>query len=192
MIYRMWTNKVLSLCCINIRALAALWCLAAIVIIFQLSAVAQTMRLQFIVEEEFSIKNVRHIDLGLLQPGFGWVQFQKQDYSAGQFSISASENVNIIVSYVAPEELVKDVDNTLPVKMEAAYLNDGTNNARNAITFDNNNAVFQINNSGLMVDQMDARIHKLECWLYFYGNVYVGDVEPGVYYGFLQVRVEYP
>lgn len=185
-------SQALSLFSINNRALLAVLCLAAIIILFQNNARAQIMRLQFVVEEEFSIRNVRYVNPGLLQHGLGWVAFQNHDLSAGHFSISASENVNILVTYEAPEELTKDADNTLPVKIEAAYLNDGTNNARNAITFNDNNAFFQINNSGLMVDKMDARIHKLECWVYFYGSIYLGDVEPGVYYGFLKVRVEYP
>ncbi len=165
-------------------------CLAIMLFISPKSTVAQLMRIEFVVEEEFFVGNLRYVQPGLLTPGDGQVNIALDDTKAGRVSISAAENLDILVSVEASEQLAMDAQNAIPWVIESYYINDGTDNSANAVAFTNNHATFPVNNSGLLADALGGRIHRLKAHIVFAGDLYIGDIEPGVYYGRITVRIE--
>lgn len=172
------------------KASLSLLCLIVILILLPQSAEAQFMRLQFTIEEEFVVSNLEYISPGELYPGYGRVNIPVNDIGTGRFTISAGENTELLVSVIASEKLVKDPDNSIPFEVETYYINDGTGNVQTAVAFENNTAVFPVNNSGLLVDRMDGRMHKLEANIIIASSYYIGNIDPGTYYGNITVRIE--
>ena len=167
---------------------------------------AQTMQLQITVEEEFSVFRDRGINPGVLPANEGWISIPDDSEMAGRLTISAEENVEIILTLDTPSELVRDSGigdsgiegseiegsgNTLPLRIAAAHTPDGGLHAADSIPFNGNTACFRLSASGLLAENMDPRLHRLNTHIYIYGEIYSGDVEPGVYYGDVGVRVEY-
>lgn len=152
---------------------------------------SQFMRLEIFVEEDFSIAGFIAMDFGQFPPNSGWVALNINDIGAGQMGLTAEENIQLKVRIIPPSELVLNANNTMPFRLEAAYLQDGSANTREAIPFRDNTATFQLSHSGLLVDKMDPRLHRLKADVYFFGQVYAGDVSPGIYSGTIGVQVEY-
>lgn len=165
--------------------------LLLLLLLFSTQARGQFMRLEISVEELFSISGYTEMDFGLFRPNSGWVELGIDDLGAGQLRISAEENIELKVVIEAPSELVLNENNAMPFILENAYLQDGNQNTREAIPFHENSATFQLSRSGLLVDKMDSRIHRLRTEIYFFGRVYAGDVRPGIYSGTIGVQVEY-
>ncbi|MDR4988980.1 MAG: hypothetical protein RG741_09115 [Bacteroidales bacterium] len=152
---------------------------------------AQFLRLQIVIEEDFSITGVSFLNPGVLPVNFGWIQIPIHDRAAGRVTLAAAENINLIVSFNAPEVLVLDENNTVPLRLQAAYINDGGTDTRRAVNFNGNSAQFRLSRSGQLVDKMNPRYHRLETNVYFFGSMFTGDIRPGVYRGTLSVTVEY-
>jgi len=154
-------------------------------------APAQFMRIQLVVDEEISISDVRTLETGQIPLNFGWFHIDLNDDYTGRFTIRAMENINLMVSIQAPDELVLNANNTLPFQLEAAYLNTGNRNLRQAVALDNKQAFFPIINSGLLIENMPSQQLPLEATMFFFGSVYVGQVDPGVYSGEVVVTINY-
>lgn len=152
---------------------------------------AQFLRLEIVIEDDISIVDARTLQTDIIPANFGWFHIQPNDELAGRLTISTAENINLYVSIQAPNELVMDQDNKLPFVLEAAYLNTGNMNVRNAIPFDGQNTYFPMNNSGLLADNMPASSIPLRSTIFFYGSIYVGMVDPGVYSGVVNVTIEF-
>ncbi len=171
------------------------WAYTAFVFVFLLVASlhtqAQFLRLQILIEEEFSITGASILNPGVLPVNFGWIQIPIHDDAAGRITLVAAENINVIVSFNAPEALVLDENNTVPLRLQAAYINDGGTDTRRAVDFNGSTAQFRLSRSGQLVDKMDPRLHRLETNIYFFGAMFTGDIRPGVYQGTLSVTVEY-
>ena len=151
----------------------------------------QAMRMEIQIDEVFSIFVEDPVSFGTIRPNSGWMTLHIHDSGAGQVGITAKENIVLHVRVIAPPELVLDENNSLPFRLETAYLQDGRTDIRQAIPLPNNSSSFQLSGSGLLADKMDARIHRLRANVYFFGHVYAGDVSPGIYSGTIGVRVEY-
>jgi len=152
---------------------------------------AQTLQMQIVVEEEFSVVTVRPIDTGVVQSNHGRITISPEDETAGKLRIKAEENTYFTVTLDVPEELVMNSENTVPFRLEAAYTTDGIADPEQALSFDGHTACLRLSRSGLLVEDMDPRFHRLAANIYLYGEFYAGDVEPGVYHGEVGVRVEY-
>ena len=175
----------------------AINCKICLLVIFLLldagnnGSVAQTMHFQLLVEDEFAILDPSHIEMVGLSPAHGTVYINHSDTSAGSFFVTAAENIHLLLSYEAPEALVLDSHNSIPVSIRAAYHNDTHTNESAATPFNGNTVFFPISRSGMLVEQMDVTRHRLRASLFFYGEMHVGDVDPGLYTGIVTVRVEY-
>lgn len=186
-----WIEQRLCACLIvPPGSLLTMLCLVAILFISPKTAEAQFIRLQFSVEEEFFVGNLVYLNPGELRPDYGWTNIPIGDVAAGRLSITAAENIELLVTVEASEELVKDPDNKIPFEITPYYINDGTNLSRNAVLFENNTVIFPVHNSGLLVDRMEGRTHRLEAHLLFASSLYVGNIDPGTYYGIITIRIE--
>ena len=173
------------------RTASCFYPLLLLLLLFSTQSKGQFMRLEISVEELFSISGYTEMDFGLFRPNSGWVELGIDDLGAGQVRISAEENIELKVVIEAPSELVLNDYNTIPFRLETAYLQDGSTNTPGAIPFEDNTATFQLSRSGLLVDKMDPRTHNLRADIYFFGRVYAGNISPGTYSGTIGVRVEY-
>lgn len=165
--------------------------LAMLLVYLSSPARAQFMRIQLVVDEEVSISDVRTLETGQIPVNYGWFQISISDDYAGRFTIRAFENINLLVSVQAPDELVLDANNTIPFRLETAYMNAGDMDLRQTVPFRGNNASFPISNRGLLTDSMPGLQLPLEAAIIFYGSVYVGAVDPGVYSGEVVVTINY-
>ena len=162
---------------------------------------AQTLQMQITVDEEFSVFRDRDINPGVLPANEGWISIPDDSEMAGRLTISAEENIEIILTLDTPSELVRnfgngesgigDSGNTLPVRIAAAHTPDGGLHASDPIPFNGHTATFRLSGSGLLVENMDPRLHRLNTHIYIYGEIYTGDVHAGIYSGEVGVRVEY-
>jgi len=151
----------------------------------------QFMRMEIMIEELFSIFVENPMSFGTVQPNRGWVTLQIHDSGTGQVGITAKENIALHVIIEAPSELILDESNSLPFRLETAYLQDGSTNLQQAIPFLDNIITFQLSGSGLLVNKMDPGQFRLRADVYFFGQVFTGDISPGIYSGTIGVRVEY-
>ena len=189
-----------------IQSLIPLGLLALLLLVRPGESTAQTMQMQITVDEEFSVFRDSDINPGVLPANEGWISIPDDSEMAGQLTISAEENVEIIVTLEAPSELVRnsgignseiedseieDSGNTLPLRIAAAHTPDGGLHAADPIPFNGHTATFRLSGSGLLVENMNPRMHRLNTHIYIYGEIYAGDVPAGIYSGEVGVRVEY-
>ena len=188
---------------------SAKWILVAFVLLLLGSgrASAQFMQLQLIINNEVAIHDARNLQLGEIPLKFGWVQVEPGDEFSGRFSIIASENVNVIVSVQAPEELIKDATNRLPFQVKAGYPNNGTRLSRQATPFNSSQATsfnsslatsfnssqarFALSGKGQLAEQLRPADGKIEATVYLFGAAYAGEVSPGLYKGTITITTEY-
>ena len=152
---------------------------------------AQFIRLQLELEDEVTLEASRPFQFGSIPVNYGWVQIGMNDELAGRIVLRTMENINLLVSVNAPEQLIKDQNNVMPLDIRAAYYNSIPERNPNPIEFEGATARFQVNDSGKLVEQMDRRRERLESTIYIYGSVFAGRIEPGVYRGTVIVRIEY-
>jgi hypothetical protein len=152
---------------------------------------AQYMQLQLIVQNEVAVGSPRNFSIGMIPPAYGWVQINAEDMLAGRFEISAQENIWVQVSLFPPDQLQRDRQNTLPLRLEASWNNSPEQSPGKSFPFENQQAYFPIHNGGLLREKLPGFISRLRATVLVHGAAYVGNVEPGVYYGEIGVRVEY-
>ncbi len=167
-------------------------CLKAVVFCCDGQANGQLMRIQLMVEHEFAITRLRYPCWGLIPAGSGQVYLSSENEKAGRFTISATENVHILMTIETPAELVLNPDNTIAFSMQTAYIQDGRTDASQARPIIGKYASFPLSTGNLIHEtNLLAKIHELRTTVFLYGLVVVGDVDPGVYSGDVTVRVEY-
>lgn len=152
---------------------------------------AQFMRLEIAVEDNIVIGDFRWLQTGFVPINYGWVNINIDDEDAGRFNLRTDENVNILVTVQSPDELVMDQMNRLPFRLNVAYLNDDIVDFSRATPFNGKTANIRMHPSPLLRENMRNRQGSFQTNIFFYGAVYVGLVDPGVYRGEVRVRIEF-
>ncbi len=152
---------------------------------------AQYMQLQLIVQNEVAVGSPRNFGIGKIPPAYGWVQISAEDALAGRFEISTQENIWVQISIFPPDQLQLDTQNTLPLRLEASWINSPGQSPGKSFPFENQQAYFPLHDGGLLREKLPGFISRLRATVLVHGAAYVGNVEPGVYYGEIGVRVEY-
>ena len=70
------------------------------------------------------------------------------------FSISAYENITVLLSFTSPELSVKNKHSLYPMRIVCGYLNDGTNYFKRAIITNRNFVQFRLRNNNLLKRSM--------------------------------------
>ena len=154
-------------------------------------AFGQFLNLQLVVQNEVNVSDSRNLDMGFIPVNYGWVQVGLSDDYSGRFTIGTSENVNLLVTVDAPDELVKDEDNRMPFLLEVAYLNNSSQRVHRAKPFIDGRAYFPINDNGKLAENMNRIREPLEASIFFYGSAYAGRVAPGIYRATITIRTEF-
>ncbi len=175
-----------------LHAWASMACLVVVFLCCPWQTNAQLMHIQLVVENEFAISGLRAPDWGLIPTGSGETFLPANDEQAGRFTISATENTQVLLTLDAPAEIVSVPGNAIAFNLEAAYVQDGRTDAGLAKPIADNRACFPLSTGNLLLDQdIYERIQELRTTVFLYGKVYAGNVAPGVYYGVVTVSVEY-
>jgi hypothetical protein len=166
----------------------------AFVVIF-VAAVPAILQAQFVhfqmnVEPELSAEVVQNIDFGEFITNSGLQRIEKGSPSMGIFEIRGLQSQNVSVTLDPPEKLIHtnpDIEQQIPVSLEAAYTSNNTQDINQADDFIGNNAWFTIGE--------DTRINRNQSWqsafVYIYGTLNIGDVPEGTYEATLLLTVEY-
>ena len=149
------------------------------------------MHFHLVVDNEFAVSSLQNPDFGIIPVDTGWVHLPVESERAGFFAISSTENVQLIAAVTSPERLVMNSSNSIPLRLEAAYTQDGLTNPGLATPFVDKRASFTPSTRGMLIDKNYTWLRELKANVFLYGAVYVGDVEPGVYYGEVVVSLEY-
>lgn len=174
-----------------LRGYKRLCCLVILLLLFAFQGKSQQMHFHLVVENEFAVSSLRNPDFGITPVDTGWVHLPFESERAGFFAINATENVQLIATITPPDSLVMNPSNSISFRLEAAYLQDGNNNPTLATPFADNRASFTLSSRGTLIDENYTWLRELQTNVFLYGAVFVGDVEPGVYYGEVVVSLEY-
>lgn len=153
----------------------------------------QVMHLEIRVDSEFSLGNLIRPELTVqAAPGDGLVETAYGDENAGQLTLHTSENVHLLVTLTTPGHLILDDENRLPLELLMAYAHPDIAAPPDMNPVAGSKAAIRMNPGNLLINDMLSPPTKFETFLFLYGSVDVGDVDPGTYEGTVRLRVEYP
>jgi len=185
--------------------------LAFCLLVRGLPSMAQFIRIQVQVPSKAAFYEMTMPQFGNLYKDDGWIIIPPGDPRIGSFNITNFQNVTVMVGIASPGALVLDDYNQLPLILEAAWLNDGTNRPNHAIPFEaiaqsrkltlpsatgksarfeGDYATFSLRNQATLSKTSTIQV-PYTAWVYLYGSLYVGDVKPGIYTGEVFVTTEY-
>jgi hypothetical protein len=93
------------------------------------------------------------------------------------FSISAFENITVLLSYTKPELSEKDKLSSYPTRIVCGYLNDGTTYFKRAITTDKNFIEFRLRNNNLLKRSMKFSDPLFVAYTFFLVSHHTGSVK---------------
>jgi hypothetical protein len=93
------------------------------------------------------------------------------------FSISAYENITVLLSYTKPEISEKENNRYYPLRILCGYLNDGTTNFKRAITTEKNFLEFRLRNNRLLKHSMKFSEPILVAYAFFLVSHHKGAVK---------------
>lgn len=154
---------------------------------------AQFLRIVMEVEPELSAQTLQPLDFGQLYQNAGPIEVNMGENNMGIFTVMGYPNQSVRVSLHSPE-LLRHADrsfsDSLNISIRAAYANRGVNRIEDARLFNGNTAQFQMMEStgGLTPTQM---MQNATAYIFIFGSISVGDVQPGHYDGMVVMEVEY-
>lgn len=154
---------------------------------------AQFLRISMEVESELRTQTVQTLQFGELYQNAGPVQVSMGEGNMGIYSISGNPTQWVRVTLDTPGLLRhadRSLGDSLEISIQAAYANQGANRVEDAQLFGNSEAQFQMMQSAgsLTPTQM---MRDVTAYIYLFGEISVGDVEPGLYDGQIVMQVEY-
>ncbi len=152
---------------------------------------AQFINLQLRVEPELSATVEQNLDFGTQVTNSGITQIRLGDVNMGVFSIRAIRTQNIYLSLQYPEALVNENAPSvaqIPMQLEMAYNNTGTNKVENAKVLPISGRLISIHENTAAESEKD--IWK-EMYIYVYGAIDVGNIPNGIYTADIILSVDY-
>lgn len=156
-------------------------------------AEAQFIRVTMEVESELSTHSLQPLSFGELYQNTGPVQVSMGADNMGIFSISGAPIQKVRVSLQSPDLLHhadRSLGDSLEISIQAAYANRGANRVEDARLFNDDQAQFRMmENTGNLTSA--ALLRDVTAYIYIFGSLSVGNVEPGLYDGEVVMEVEY-
>jgi len=151
------------------------------------------MHLEIRVDSEFGLGDLIRPELAVqAAPGDGLVETAYDDENAGQLTLHTTENVDLLVTLTAPEHLILDDENRLPLELQMAYAHPIIAGPPDINPVTDPTTAIRMSPGNLLINEMLSPPLKFETYLFLYGSVDVVDVAPGTYAGTVRLRVEYP
>lgn len=152
---------------------------------------AQFINLQIKIEPELSATVEQDLDFGTQISNSGRTEIQLGDVNMGVFSIRAFHTQNVYLNLQYPSLLTNNdpaVNATIPLELNIAYNNTGTNAIESAVQLAGNNGLVSVHERTELRNRND--IWK-QLYLYIYGAIEVGNIPNGVYTGDIVLSVDY-
>ncbi|MEP1150205.1 MAG: hypothetical protein JXR20_00825 [Balneola sp.] len=153
------------------------------------SSTAQYINIQIELEPELEATVLSELNFGDIIVNSGTKNINLGDPSMGIFSVTAI-NSQILRMELQSTNILKHlnpaVKATIPIDLQAAYNNSGTNNPDVATPFGGDNMYLQVNENA----QKD-RFEWQTVFIYIYGFIDVGNVPNGIYEGELSLVIDY-
>lgn len=167
-------------------------CLIALLLLPRLGK-AQFLRISMEVESELKTQTVQTLQFGDLNQNAGAVQVSMGEGNMGIYSISGNPIQWVRVTLDTPELLRhadRSLGDSLEISIQAAYANQGANRVEDAQLFGNGEAQFQMMQNAASLTSTQ-RLRDVTAYIYLFGGISVGNVEPGLYDGQIVMQVEY-
>jgi len=163
-------------------------------------ASAQTIQFSVYVASSLDATKDQDLDMGEVISGSGYTEVLLGDPGMGVFSITGNEELDVIVTMVSPTKLTHTGASAdeIAFTLNFAYANKNANNVNDAIVASGGTARFKMKErssgpagapptppSGTHTPQ------EATAYIYIYGNMTVGDIEPGTYTGDVDLSVTY-
>lgn len=112
-------------------------------------------------------------------------------YAFGMFSITAGENITVMVRLEVSDVMIDGQNNTRPFDLTMAWQNDGTKNEATAKLAKDNKSVFPLSNSGLLIENMKEPPAILRAYIFLRGTVILPKAATSLYEGKVHLIIEY-
>lgn len=112
-------------------------------------------------------------------------------YAFGMFSITAKENITVMVRLEASDVMIDGQNNTRPFDLTMAWQNNGTKNEATAKPAKDNKSVFPLSNSGLLIENMKGAPAILRAYIFLNGTAIIPKTATSPYEGKVHLIVEY-
>lgn len=150
---------------------------------------AQFINSRLEVEPELSVDVVQPLDFGEVVTGTGARRIEEGSSEMGIFEIRGLSNQLVTISLDTTSYLTHsndDIDDQIPLSINASYTNTDNESIDEAIPFtENNYAQFMLTQTGSISNTAWQSIY-----VYIYGEINVGDVSGGLYEGVLVLTIE--
>lgn len=150
---------------------------------------AQYINIQIELEPELEASVLSELNFGDIIVNSGQKNINLGDPSMGIFSVTAI-NSQILRLELQSTNILKhlnpEVKASIPIDLQAAYNNSGTNDPDRATPFDNDNMYLQVNK-----DAQKDRFEWQTVFIYIYGFIDVGNVPDGIYVGEISLLIDY-
>jgi len=152
---------------------------------------AQTVRFNMDVQPELGVEVLQDLNFGTVVTNSGRQQVALGAPQMGIFKIRAFATQNAILTLHKPEQLRRsaqaDTASGVPVSLDAAYSSD-PDSYRNVLPFANNTLKVSLGKENITPGSAES---WQTGYVFIFGNVYIGDIEPGSYSGTLVLNVVY-
>jgi hypothetical protein len=155
------------------------------------STEAQFIHFQMEVEPELRASVVQNLEFGDVITGTGVKRIEKGSPEMGIFEIRSLSNQHLVVNLNPPSHLTHtdpEIDQQIPLSIEASYTNTGNENIDEAQPFMREHyARFLLSQTGNTLNNPTWQ----SAFVYIYGEINIGEVPGGTYDGSLVMTVEY-
>lgn len=176
--------------------------LIGLLLLFGMNVSLHAQTIQFSVHVSSSIDAVKDqdMDFDMLTTGSGLHEINLGDSGMGKFAITGNEELDVIVTMTSDPNLEHTGISTdvIPFTLEFAYANRGADDINQAIVATGGVARFQLlkretGPAGVPPTPPSA-LHiptQATAYIYIYGNMTVGSIDPGSYTGNVDLSVIY-
>ncbi len=160
-------------------------------------AQAQFIYFSMEVEPELSATTLEDLDFGTIPVESGRSSIGLGEAGMGVFMLRGLQYQRLTFELEVPEELnheLPGIDATIPIDLNFAYNNRGTNNSNTATIVDGLDATLTLLGDDFQAGQPISEYLQsnwAQMYIYVYGSIEIGNVPSGVYKNQVTVRVEY-
>ena len=161
---------------------------------------AQVIQFSVHVASSLNASKDQDMDLGTAIAGSGLTQVNLGDSGMGIFSITGNEELDVIVTLTAPANLTHTgaSSDVIPFSLEFAYANRGVNDVNHAVVGTGGSARFQmkqrVSGPAGAPPVPPSAYHTTSdetAYIYIYGSMTVGSIDPGLYSGDVDLTITY-
>lgn len=166
-----------------------LFMMLAVCLLMSVNVYAQFMRVNLQMDSETGMEQTDPFLFKLVkEPEKGLLMYE----GSGRFCISGNENLQVQVTVDVPGTLQNELNQSLPLKMKMSYINDDGQKLLNTFPNNSDQASFPLNNSGLLIENMQSAPSVLKAFLVLEALTGTApNLTSTSYLGVLNIKIEY-